>query len=330
MSIIRMERTKGMKGTRRDRPARRGTSLTLIAAAAALATLLAAGLPARADREPGHHLHSHDQPLNWALHKESTLQRTFTLAAAGAGSTVEIDDFEGDVVVRGHAGNQAALRVHQAWHADSAGKLEQAQREVRLDVTQDGSRLRLYVDGPFRSRDGGTHFDGWRELGYQARFDVEIEVPAGVELIAKTVNHGEVRVAGVDGRFDAANVNGPVTLEQMSGSGSARSVNGEVRVAFSRNPAAGCTFKTVNGRIDVSFRPGFAGDLSFQTLNGEVYTDFPYSPRALPAATAAAERGKGRYRYHSRGEFAARIGDGGPALSFSTINGDILIRRQDG
>jgi hypothetical protein len=296
-------------------PARGGppalTAVTALMAAVAL-SLAATASPARAD---------------WGLRKEETLRRTFTLAAAPAGRrAVEVDNFTGAVRVRSHPGGEVTLSVHETWAASSAEKLEQGRREVRLDVAETGGRLRLYVDGPFRSRDGGTHFHGWERLGYEATFDFDLEVPADVDLVARTVNGGEVRVSGVGGSFDVSNVNGPVTLEHMGGAGKARSVNGPVVASFSRNPAAGCTFDTINGRIEVSFLDGLAADLRFKTLNGQVYTDYDYDYRSLPPQPA--DRSRGHFHYRSHGDFAARIAGGGPELTFSTINGDILIRRQ--
>ena len=284
----------------------------VMALVAAVAILLAAtASPARAD---------------WTLRKEETLHRTFTLAAATGRRAVEVDNFTGAVRVRSHPGGEVTLSVHETWAANSAEKLEQSRHEVRLDVAETGGRLRLYVDGPFRSRDGGTHFHGWERLGYEATFDFDLEVPADVDLVARTVNGGEVRVSGVGGRFDVSNVNGQVTLERMGGAGKASSVNGPVVASFSRNPAAGCTFDTINGRIEVSFLDGLAADLRFKTLNGQVYTDYDYDYRSLPPQPA--DRSRGHFHYRSHGDFAARIAGGGPELSFSTINGDILIRRQ--
>lgn len=302
----------------------RATNLALLAALTATTVPLAgAAAPAAA---------------GWAVKKEETVRKTFQLAAApggpgGPGASgqpgnvlVEIDNFSGAVRVRSHPGGEVTLSVHETWAADSAERLEQARREVRLDIAESGGRLRLFVDGPFRSRDGGTHFNGWEPLGYEAKFDFELEVPEGADLVARTVNGGEVRATGIGGRFDASNVNGPVTLERMGGPGKARSVNGPVVVSFARNPTAACTFETVNGRIDVAFLAGLAADLRFKTLNGEVYTDYDYTYSNPPPAPG--NRSRGRFRYRSHGEFGARIAGGGPELAFSTINGDILIRRQ--
>jgi len=318
-------------GRRSSRPAPGRDPLTAArgagrraSAAAMLAVVGAAAMALLAGAASAAHSAAHTER---ARQQEETLRKTFTLSPApGGGRTVEVDNFSGAVVVRGRPGDEVTLAVHETWAADSDEKLALARREVRLDVVETGGRLRFFVDGPFRSRDGGICFHGWDRLGYDARFDFELEVPADVDLVARTVNDGEVRATGIGGRFDVSNVNGPVTLERLGGAGKARSVNGAVAASFVRNPTAACTFETVNGRVEASFLPDLAADLRLKTLNGEIFTDYDYTWRNLPPQPA--DRSRGRFHYRSHGEVGARIAGGGPELSFSTINGDILIRRQ--
>ncbi len=328
---------------RTRRPAALALAALTLAAPALLAPAPSAGAgwnggdpaPSRVDRR-AEHAARHAEENVWALHQETTFAKTFTLAAAAGGrQTVEISNFNGRIAVHGGAataaGGTVTVSVHQTWSADSAAKIAEAQRAVQVEPTQPGGGLRLYVNGPFRSHDGGIDFHGWKSVGYEARFDFDVEVPAGVDVIAKTVQGGDVVAAGLGGHFEIANVNGGVTLQAISGTGSAHTVNGSIHAAFNRNPGDGCSFKTINGQIDVSLRSGLAADLRFATINGEVYTDFPYSLRDLPLDNdgAADARRPARYHYRSRGDFAARIGAGGPELAFSTINGNILIHRQD-
>ncbi len=317
---------------------RRGMSMSRAAALlAALVTLAMLGGPAAAAAasgdNAGRHAGRHGEENVWALHQETTVAKTFTVAAAGR-RTVEILNFDGRVVIHsrpGAAGNEVVMSLRQSWSADVAAKIEEAQHAVRLEASQAGGGLRLYVDGPFRSRDGGIDFHGWKSVGYEARFDFDVEVPPGVDVIAKTVNGGDVSASGLGGHYELANVNGGVTLAEMSGAGSASTVNGAIHAAFSRNPGEGCTFRTINGEIDVRLRSGLSADLRFKTINGDVYTDFPYALRDLPATPAdSADRSRpARFHYKSRGELAARVGAGGPEFAFSTINGNILIHRQD-
>jgi hypothetical protein len=46
------------------------------------------------------------------------------------------------------------------------------------------------------------------------------------------------------------------------------------------------------------------------------------------SVTGTAEQKNGKFVYRSHGNSQARIGSGGPLLSFETVNGEIRIRRQ--
>ncbi|HXT22038.1 MAG TPA: hypothetical protein VN923_14900, partial [Thermoanaerobaculia bacterium] len=82
----------------------------------------------------------------------------------------------------------------------------------------------------------------------------------------------------------------------------------------------------VNGDVDVTFQPGLAAEVRFKTLNGEGWSDFPYTLVPLRPQISESRR-DGRYVIKSDWSQGIRIGNGGPQLSFSTINGDVLIRR---
>ncbi|MGH2567700.1 MAG: hypothetical protein ACRDGA_05130, partial [Bacteroidota bacterium] len=67
--------------------------------------------------------------------------------------------------------------------------------------------------------------------------------------------------------------------------------------------------------------------LHFKTFNGEAYTDFEM--RDLPRAATKVEQSKGKRNIYRKGDsFSARAGNGGPELSFNTLNGDIYIVKQ--
>src|SRR5258708_7745626 len=152
------------------------TKGSLATAAAVAGVALWAAAAARAGMTAGER-HARERP-EWALHQEDTVSRSFTLAAAPGARRVEIDNFDGAVVVRGHGGNEVAVTLHERWAADSAEQLERGRKAVRLEISQPGGGVRLFVDGPFRSPDGGTCFHGWRPLRYHARVDFEGELPA--------------------------------------------------------------------------------------------------------------------------------------------------------
>ena len=111
-------------------------------------------------------------------------------------------------------------------------------------------------------------------------------------------------------------------MEDVAGAGSVRTLNGKVRVAYSRNPAKASDFRTLNGTLDIFFQNPLNADLSFKRLNGGIYTDFELT--TLPEKGSSASEG-GRWIYRSNGHISGRTGSGGPELSFETLNGSIRL-----
>ena len=241
-----------------------------------------------------------------------------------AASWIEVDNVHGHIHVTGYNGSAIEMTVEKTIEADSSSRMDAARREVKLDTTQSGDRLKLFVDGPFRCHcgDGNRGVNESGRRGYRVIYDFELKVPQGTSVDLATVNKGKIEVKDVAGDFDISNVNGAIELDEMAGSGKAHTVNGGVNVAFAKNPAKNCSFQTVNGGIEVSFRPDLAADVRVKTFNGDAYTEFEAT--ALPV-TASAERRDGKFVYRSNRFSAFRIGNGGPELKFDTLNGSVRI-----
>jgi hypothetical protein len=202
--------------------------------------------------------------------------------------------------------------------AESSEALAEAKHDVKLDVSTQGSFVRLYVDGPFREHDRGRQF-----YGYQVKFDYDIEVPVGTELVLKTVNGGEITVKGTTGAFDIRHVNGAITMENISGSGSVSSVNGPLKIFFAKNPAANTKIRTVNGGIEVHFQTPLNADMKFKTINGHVYADVDAAP--LPMSVGTTQTANGKFIYRGDRWQSGRFGTGGPELDFETVNGSVHL-----
>ena len=114
-------------------------------------------------------------------------------------------------------------------------------------------------------------------------------------------------------------------MENVHGSGSARTVNGAIVASFSERPRAASEFKTTNGNVVVAFPADLAADLKMKTFNGGLFTDFDVQP--LPQPAAVAERRDGRFVYRSNQFTLVRAGGGGPELTFETFNGDVRVLR---
>lgn len=324
-----------------------------VLATLALATLapLASPAGARGDR---------DLPV-----RESASRRfELTFPHPSEPGAVDIDNWWGPVTVIAADTDVVSVELVETVLAEDREALARARAEVHLDTTADPGHnaVRLYVDGPFRcegERNDGSRWRRGREPGddvakldeldsscrrqrrsfgddYVVRHALTVHVPRQADVIVSTINDGDVEARGLAGRYRITNVNGNVTLVDVRGpapgpAGAAAkgsravTVNGELRASFVTRPAGELELGTVNGDVDLSFPRDLAADFTFETLNGEIASDFPYTQ--LPQAAAVAERQGSRYVYRSSRP-SVRIGNGGPRVAVSTVNGDILIRRQ--
>jgi hypothetical protein len=260
---------------------------------------------------------------DWRQHQEETIQKSFPAATGSGPQKLLVDNVSGYIHVTGYAGGEIQVKVQKRIGADSGEALEAAKREVKLDMSQQGNLVRLYVDGPFRSGNG-VNYRGDDYYGYRVAFDYDIQVPTTTEVILKTVNDGDIVLKGTTGDYDIHGLNGGIEMDAVGGSGTVRTLNGPVKVSFSRNPARTSEFHTLNGKLEVYFQPGLNADVNFHTLNGGIYTDFEVASR--PAQVAAGDSGTGRWVYRSdRRRMSGRVGSGGPELTFDTLNGEILL-----
>jgi hypothetical protein len=249
--------------------------------------------------------HDHD----YAVQEKEELSKTFKVADASQTAEVIVDNVWGSIRVEGTSGRDVILTVQKTMLAKSKEKLQKAKEEVKLDITEKGNTLDIYVDGPFRCRD---HELLWSRMqkdpGYIVQYDFALKVPFRTKLVISTVNEGNIEVKNVEGDFEVENV------------------NGEVRVVFKRAPAGKCSFGSVNGDLAISFPADLSADFRIKTFNGEVYSDFPVT--YLPAAPAVREETKGKVVFKSDRFFGVRAGKGGPEIKMDTLNGDILIKKR--
>ena len=172
---------------------------------------------------------------------ESTVSRTLAFAAGG-GRTLDVRNINGFIHVEATNDSTVQMSIHKEIRAETREDLAEAQRDVRLDFREGAPR----VGATFVDRIGHVCGEEWNDRGrrwdrvrYSVRYDFTIRVPRGVAVRLCTINSGDVIVNGTQGDFDVENVNGPVEMNQVAGSGRAHTVNGGVKVTFTANPKQG-------------------------------------------------------------------------------------------
>jgi hypothetical protein len=252
---------------------------------------------------------------DWRESDRETIHKTFHVATGENATRLISDQINGPIRVTGGSGSEIQITVEKRMRADTRRDLDDARHEVKLDITQDGSSVKLYEDTPDR------HGDGWHHRHYSVVFECDIQVPSGVSLDLQTMN-GTIEVRNVAGEYKVHTMNGKVDMEDMGGSGSAETMNGSVKVAYSRNPSRESSFHTMNGSVDVYFHSDPDADFTLETMHGDVYADFDVT--TLPT-TVKGEISGTRFVYRTGGTMRVRAGRGGPQISLHTMNGSIRL-----
>jgi DUF4097 and DUF4098 domain-containing protein YvlB len=262
-----------------------------------------------------------DSGRDLPVQEKETIQKSISMSGVQHKS-LDVDNVWGSIEVVGTNSDQVQLTVNKSVRAESKDKLEQARKEVTLDITDQQGSLKLYVNGPFRCNCNDAC--GHREFdGYTVKMDFQLQVPSDIDVKVKTVNEGRVLVRDINGNFLVRNVNGDVEMDNIVGSGTAHTVNGPIKVSFRQNPRENSDFRTVNGDVELRFAPGLAADFRFKTFNGAIYSDFPVT--ALPVHAIQEERHGAKVVFRADRYTGVRVNSGGPEIKVENLNGDIRI-----
>lgn len=257
------------------------------------------------------------------VNKKDEIKKTMKFSNPSGTKELEIDNINGSISVIGQNRDDVEIVVHKKIEAKSEDKIKEAEEEIILDISEKSNLIYFYVDAPYRRPNGSINNRGWKHYGYRVTFDYEIKVPYETDLVLKTINDGDIDVSDIRGNFEVNNVNGAVTMKEISGSGKAYALNKDTRVTYSKNPSGDCYFGSLNGDVDVSFRPGLSADFKIKTFNGDAFTDFPMT--YLPKATAVQKKKNGKFVYKADRSTSLRVGKGGPVIEMDGFNGDIRI-----
>jgi len=227
--------------------------------------------------------------------------------AVDRGDAVTIRGVNGSIVASAVSGGEVRVRATKEWDDDDPDS-------VRIEVIEDSRGVLVWAVYPSRrGRDpnrcgrGDDYEMSVRNNDVKVHFTVE--VPAGVELEARTVNGG-IEARGIPDEVEARTVNGSIEVLD-GGAVSAVTVNGSIEARLASQPSEDLRFRTVNGAIRLVLPDGTDADVEIQTVNGSIDTEFPLTIRGRWGPKSAS----------------GEIGAGGPDIEVRTVNGGIALVR---
>ena len=229
-----------------------------------------------------------------------------------AGKTLDLRGLNGPIHAERATGTTATVRaIRTSRKSDPA--------LVKIERWEEGGSVyfcALYPGeeagspNPCDTRKGKEKWKGHDDDRDDIVVEWEVKVPAGVRLVARTVNGG-LELVDLAGPVEATTVNGSIRL----GTGDlaeATTVNGTIRARLGAGHLSRpLTFRTVNGSIVLELADGLGAEVLAEALNGEFDTDFPLTISGRSS--------------HNR--LHGTINGGGALLSMSTVNGSLTLRR---
>jgi putative adhesin len=226
-----------------------------------------------------------------------------------AGKRLEVKGVNGDVRAVLASGAEAVVNARKHSRRSDPDEVE-----IKVVESEDGITICAVYPTPRRAREENNCEPGDRWHSNTENNDVvvdfEVQVPAGVEFNGKTVN-GEMSAEGLKGDAHVSTVNGSVRVT-TTGLAEASTVNGSVYAEMGRaNWTDELEFSTVNGGITLILPGKLDTEVRASTVNGDIETDWPLMV-------------SGRF---SNRRIRGTIGAGGRALSLSTVNGEIRLKK---
>ncbi|MDF1550592.1 MAG: hypothetical protein P1P88_22415 [Bacteroidales bacterium] len=261
--------------------------------------------------------------------QEHTDKQTKKLKFATSNKVFILKNIFGEIKIEGSSDSNGELFVEQKITADSEVDYELAKKELELKIEYFGDTVLVYVSSPdMELRRKGSkieyQMDHW-DKGYQFQYNFTAQVPRNAQVIASTVNDGDIIINGIEGDLKANNVNGSIQIKNAMKSVLAVTVNGEINVEFSNDPEKDCEFKTINGNIKVLCSKNLSADVTYKSMNGDFYSN--YELASIAAENVKEKKKKGSSTYYKLGNKPQfRIGSGKVKMSFETLNGDMIIK----
>ncbi|HXQ69274.1 MAG TPA: hypothetical protein VN844_02255 [Pyrinomonadaceae bacterium] len=211
------------------------------------------------------------------------------------GARIELGGINGSVTIE-----TSDTKTAEVYILRTASSQEALNRR-KIEIQADANRLRI-------NGETTEHSFFAKLFGSKASERVTLKVPRQISLYAKGVN-GAFVVGELDGAIEISGINGKVHVANAAGSATLKGINGNVVFGMKRIEADGVTLSGINGNIELQLPADLNADFDAKGMNGRVVADMP---------NVSIDKSK-------RGNYWARIGNGGAGITAKGINGNIRL-----
>jgi DUF4097 and DUF4098 domain-containing protein YvlB len=227
--------------------------------------------------------------------------QTYPLSATGR---VSIENINGGVHIS--VWDQNVVKVDAVKSANRKEKLD----EARIEVTNTADSVRIKTEYGERNETSGRES---RTFNNPASIEYTLTIPRKARIDSADLVNGSLEIEGAEGDVKAACVNGNVKASGLIGEVKLSTVNGGVEAIVVRlDETKGTSLNSVNGSITLVIPAGSNAQVKASTIHGAITNEF------------GLQVNDGEYVGH---DLSGQIGNGGPRIRLSNVNGSISIKR---
>lgn len=268
-----------------------------------------------------------------AQKSNETIKKEISFASNSTENMLVVQNIHGPISVEGYDGSTIKFEIEKTITMKHNGSLEEGKQEVQVKIKEVGSRIYAYVETP------NNHFDTstgsyanqrnrkWVKPKYSYYVNFKLKVPRNTNVKLAAINDGDIYAKNVQGDvLIVHNINGAITLENVSGKTEVNALNKDINITYYKNPTGDSSYHSLNGDINVTFKENLNAKVSFKSLNGDLYTNYDTTKMNAKVHKKVSKNGKGT-KYNVSSTESYQIGEGGIKLDFNLLNGDATLKK---
>lgn len=246
---------------------------------------------------------------------------------------ISVHNINGSIEIIGYNGNEAVIEADQKITAKTNKYLEIGKSEIEFRIVETDEAIVIYVEQPNAHFDVNKRSYTWAndhytKSRYKHHFDIRIKVPFETNIEAATMNDGDLFVKDIwTSEIQVNNLNGSISLDNVSGMIDANALNEDIDVVYRDNPTEDSWFNSLNGDINISLPNALDAEVFFESMNGHLYSNMDATPQK-PQLLKTVSRNKKKTKYTLDKDGAFTFGAGGPKLHFNQLNGDTNLMNE--
>jgi hypothetical protein len=163
-------------------------------------------------------------------------------------NTLIVSNINGNINLVGYEGSEILVEAEKTITGKTQARLDKGKSEVEVKVIDSADTIVVYVkdgcngfsmnpQGDRSHRNGNRWGYNWNcsnncDIDYDYKVNITIKVPLNVNVIASTINEGDVDIKGMSASVKANNINGSIKLDNLRTETQASTINGDVDVVF--------------------------------------------------------------------------------------------------